>query len=257
MMADKEMFSYWVTQPELLEKTDVEKLEQLTEKYPYFQLAHMLLVKAVASSQPDLLSRYLPKTAVHTLNRRALNQLIENDMEWSVELLDRFTKTTVSTGARSSVPSQSSILHVTPPVQPLEEKPLPEAMPLPVSRAKEPVVPFDPTAITEFALTQQLYQGLPTGQPAAPRTQAQELIERFIKSDPVIGALQPNAAPVEEHVDLSLRNQAELEDFATESFAEILVKQGKIDRAIGIYERLILKIPEKRDYFAKKIEKLR
>jgi TolA-binding protein len=44
---------------------------------------------------------------------------------------------------------------------------------------------------------------------------------------------------------------------ASENLAMILKRQGKIERAIQIYEDLILKYPEKRGYFAAQIEKAR
>ncbi len=243
-MADKEMFSYWVTQPELLEKSDIEKLERMTEEHPYFQLAHMLLAKAVSIGQPESLARYLPKAAVHALNRKALQMLVENEMEWSAELLDRLTRTRPEAAA-----------------PPPEEPPAgPDENTAPAERQHEIKVPFDPTVLAEFALAQQLAQKDQdkSGEAAAhSKTTVQELIERFIRKEPVIGALSREPDQQQEIEDLSLRNQMALEDFATESFAEILVKQGKTERAIAIYEKLILKIPEKRDYFAKKIEKLK
>ena len=42
----------------------------------------------------------------------------------------------------------------------------------------------------------------------------------------------------------------------TEAFAKILLRQGKRDKAIDIYQKLILKKPEKKDYFAKKLSEL-
>ena len=244
MMADKEMFSYWMTQPELLEKSDISKLEQITEEYPYFQLAHMLLAKAVSVGQPESLTRYLPKAAIYSLNRKALQALVENEMEWSVELLDRLTRT-------SSVPVVA--------VPKEEPAVIPESQPQPGQQNDTPL-PYDPTVMAEFALSYQLseqYRQEQEKNTVQPRTSVQELIDRFIKAEPVIGALTPESGLSDQSVDLSSRNQMALEDFATESFAEILVRQGKTERAIGIYEKLILKIPEKKDYFAEKINRLR
>ncbi|GAA4441492.1 tetratricopeptide repeat protein [Ravibacter arvi] len=240
-MADKEMFSYWVTQPELLEGADAAKLEQMTRDFPYFQLAHMLLAKTVSMHHPELMGRYLPKAAVHSLNRKALQMLLENEVEWSVTLLDRLTRTQKE--GRESIAD----LPKTEPDQ---------AEAVAVSHNELPAVPFDPTVLTEFALSQQLVQK--DEQPSrAGRTPIQELIDKFIKAEPIIGSLSPEKDQPQEVEDLSLRNQMALEDFATESFAEILARQGKPERAIAIYEKLILKIPEKKDYFAKKIEKLK
>ncbi len=46
------------------------------------------------------------------------------------------------------------------------------------------------------------------------------------------------------------------ENLATEALAEILVKQGKTEQAIEMYEKLSLKYPEKSAYFATKSKKL-
>ena len=47
------------------------------------------------------------------------------------------------------------------------------------------------------------------------------------------------------------------DNLMSESFARILINQGKKTMALEIYEKLILKFPEKRTYFADLIEKLK
>jgi len=56
--------------------------------------------------------------------------------------------------------------------------------------------------------------------------------------------------------DLSEKSVKEME-IVTERLAEIYVLQGLKDKAIEVYEKLILKYPEKNIYFAKKIEELK
>jgi hypothetical protein len=43
----------------------------------------------------------------------------------------------------------------------------------------------------------------------------------------------------------------------TETLAKITAKQGDLDKALWMYQQLILKNPEKSDYFAQEIEKLK
>jgi DNA-binding SARP family transcriptional activator len=43
----------------------------------------------------------------------------------------------------------------------------------------------------------------------------------------------------------------------SEKLANIYIKQGYYDKAISAYKKLSLKYPEKSDYFAEQIEKLR
>jgi|GEM_PF-5988709 len=47
------------------------------------------------------------------------------------------------------------------------------------------------------------------------------------------------------------------QDMATETLAKIYERQGKIDLAISIYEKLMLKFPEKSSYFAGRINRLK
>ncbi|SDG78807.1 hypothetical protein SAMN04487996_12338 [Dyadobacter soli] len=83
----------------------------------------------------------------------------------------------------------------------------------------------------------------------------QQIIQGFMKKNPRIPRQDNNLEPVS--IDLSSRlaggNEGGIE---TEAFANILVRQGKIEKAIDVYQKLILKKPEKRNYFAKKLSEL-
>jgi hypothetical protein len=83
-----------------------------------------------------------------------------------------------------------------------------------------------------------------------------ELINRFIKEDPTIPLLNPNSLPQNQE-DLASESSRINKTPASENFAKILLLQGKKDKAIEIYEQLILKYPEKSNYFASQIEKIK
>ncbi|MEO0334073.1 MAG: tetratricopeptide repeat protein, partial [Bacteroidota bacterium] len=59
-----------------------------------------------------------------------------------------------------------------------------------------------------------------------------------------------------ETLDLSEKSAKYDADLVTENLAEIMLKQGKKNKAIKIYQQLMLKFPDKKAYFAEKIEKL-
>ncbi len=84
----------------------------------------------------------------------------------------------------------------------------------------------------------------------------QLLIEKFINEEPSLGANRQHAVPAENKHDLA-QVSTENRFFVSENLAMIYEKQGKIQRAIEIYEKLILKYPEKSSYFADRIEKLK
>jgi len=78
-----------------------------------------------------------------------------------------------------------------------------------------------------------------------------ELIEFFLKSD---AKIKPNDSQYE--ADLSAGLQED-KIFFTETLADIYALQGHKDKAIEIYEQLILKNPEKHIYFAAQIKRLK
>ena len=83
----------------------------------------------------------------------------------------------------------------------------------------------------------------------------QQIIQGFMKKNPRIARQENNLEPVT--VDVSGRvAESGSGSIETEAFAKILVRQGKIDKAIDLYQKLILKKPEKRNYFAKKLSEL-
>jgi len=88
------------------------------------------------------------------------------------------------------------------------------------------------------------------------RKKEEEIIEKFIKEDPSIPYLTAET-PVAKPEDLSEKSTKITKNPVSENFAKILLLQGKRDKALEIYEELILKYPEKRAYFTSKIEELK
>ncbi|WBO86309.1 hypothetical protein [Hymenobacter yonginensis] len=82
------------------------------------------------------------------------------------------------------------------------------------------------------------------------------LIDQFLQNQPRLKSAAKRPAPAEEQDDLSVRSTSVVPQLASESLAKIMVKQGKIDKAIEIYERLIVRQPEKSAYFTDQIHQL-
>jgi tetratricopeptide (TPR) repeat protein len=81
-----------------------------------------------------------------------------------------------------------------------------------------------------------------------------ELIDKFIAENPSIS--RPRA---EFYNPISMAQNSIIDkgDIVSETLAKIYQKQGYLDKAIEIYEKLSLLIPEKSIYFAAQIEKIK
>ncbi len=79
-----------------------------------------------------------------------------------------------------------------------------------------------------------------------------DLIKKFNKKTIKI-------SPVRENVvlkDLSISSTQPQQEIVSEPMASLLAKQNKIEEAIAMYEKLMLKFPDKKVYFADAIQKL-
>jgi hypothetical protein len=82
-----------------------------------------------------------------------------------------------------------------------------------------------------------------------------ELIDHFIKVQPtILGAKDKQSAPE----DLTSIKTGDFNDsIISETLVEILLKQGKKEKAVEVLKKLIWKFPQKKAYFASQIEDLK
>jgi hypothetical protein len=84
-----------------------------------------------------------------------------------------------------------------------------------------------------------------------------QIIDHFIKTQPSINATVRERNPMPP-ADLNSTKSGEFgESIVSETLVEILIKQGKKDRAIEVLKKLIWKYPQKKAYFATRIEDLK
>ncbi len=89
---------------------------------------------------------------------------------------------------------------------------------------------------------------------AAPEVKEPSFIDRFIKTDPVIRMMDSTK---ESQENKAKRSAEEQNIPVTETLAQIYMAQRLYPKAIQAYEKLSLKYPEKKSYFANLIEKIK
>jgi len=125
------------------------------------------------------------------------------------------------------------------------------------SRDEMPAASLPPTG-EFFAPDALLLAHVAAQQPEPAKARPLDLINSFLQRAPTASRRRAVPTPNEEdQADLSVRSTRAEPDLASESLAKILAQQGKVDRAIAIYERLMVKQPEKMAYFAAQIDSLR
>jgi len=87
--------------------------------------------------------------------------------------------------------------------------------------------------------------------------QDQKALKTMWQKEKLAAALEEENEEIPETVfEMAVNSITKEEDLASEPLAEIMVKQGKYDKAIDMYRKLSLRNPQKKTYFARKIEEL-
>lgn len=89
----------------------------------------------------------------------------------------------------------------------------------------------------------------------APAEVQNKIIDKFIETQPKI-TRHPNLNFGQDNEDLAKSSISLRTELVTENYANILVKQNNIAKAIEVYKKLILKNPDKSAYFAAKLYEL-
>ncbi len=260
-MVNKDTFLHLIRQPQDIPDADLDGLEEVTRIFPYCSLVHTLIAKAHFDRATMLAAHKLRQAATYALERETLKLLMlggEGSEKETASLLpvasnpgsdvagdvahDDSTRHDLDVLVAESSRTHQSGQLLDPP-RPgshfgLLDSADDETPPLQLGHLNE-----DESVIEDFS--RRLKKSVQRG-----------IIDNFIKSDARIPTLNMNAKDSFTDRDLSERSLAPPE-IVSESLARIMAGQGKKEQAIGIYEKMRLKHPEKNAYFAAKIEELK
>ncbi len=274
----KQEFIDYLKSPESLSRESISPLEQLVHDYPYFQTADMLYTLNLSKENSIKFSDQLRLASVYAPDRKVLKQLIQ-----SVQLLTKGEKVIFKEkDEQAEIPEQETSFIKKENISLNDEDlNLPHLIDIfqneldkitSISKGSYEYHHLQTLAGKLESLLEehkQQKQSPPshyfeeyslTHLKKSPEKEEKskadsDLIDKFIKEnprivpEPQIGFFDP--------VDFAKQSLVDNDEIVSETLAEIYYRQGNLAKAIKIYKKLSLLNPEKRFYFAGRIEKIR
>ncbi|MDP6909256.1 MAG: hypothetical protein QF371_07115 [Flavobacteriales bacterium] len=260
----QDQFYTWMENPSTMNADSVRALRDITERYPYFQAAQMMLAKNLKQenhidqlNQLHLAAVCVPDRKVfydymHDKKRKELispvKPLVDKEQESKPEVVE--VKTT------HLLPDE---LIPEPIIYQLEKAELPD---IPIQEEKDAATKSEPEELSFSEWLAYMRDGKAEQnqhQPKVPKTKQVgkskvELIDQFLSDEP----RKEIKKRAEFFNPQKAASKSMEEDFTvvSETLAKIYEKQQKYELAIQAYQALSLKYPEKSTYFAARLKEL-
>jgi hypothetical protein len=244
----------FITNPDSLRDTDTPYLEGMIKEFPYFQMAHVLLLYNLKKYNSEKFDQQLQESAIHIPDRRKLYNLLYQYPAKKVDTTDENYESQIL----SDEPIEFQFGDVKPAYtidEPVDKKQIEDEVPsqelLEIEDIASETVSVepktDPCEVSEKP-GDDLKEDSGT-------SIGFTLIDKFIEENP---AFTPNKLVLDEtRDDISVPSVQEDDTLVTETLATIFEMQKLYEKAITVYEKLILKFPEKSTYFASRISELK
>jgi hypothetical protein len=242
----------------------------LRDEYPYSQVLQALSARVSKDHNFDNQQSLLQSAAVYSTDRSVLKEIMTKVHDVA-QAKEEVAATPIPSGVKVDVQKTiDSIDYATEVIHDLERlhelKHNFEALaagfgsaspdtPAEKPKRKPPIRTKKNTEATTDPLIEDIKTSKKKIDPESPKTIEQiAIIDQFIKAQPTIKPKTDQAPPS----DLSDIKSGEFADnIISETLAKILIRQGKKEKAIEVYKKLIWKFPQKKVYFAAQIEELK
>lgn len=264
---------HWINNPLSVSSKDLFSLEDEIEKYPYFQVLHLLKAKVVSNSEEKTFATVLGKTAIYCSSRRILFEYLNKEKIAIDENIS--DKISIEKTVSDPEPIQDLIQQKNPSEE-FEETRESEVSQLLEAHQKsnidertetfnktldasdtDSVSSLNPQEIkvkSSFNHWLKKNQNLSTSEENEIESinEKFKVIEDFLDKNPKITP----AKDFKPSIEISSHNNDNMSHLMTETLAKIYVEQNKYDKAIKAYTILRLKYPEKSGYFADLIKEI-
>ncbi|MFC7356665.1 hypothetical protein ACFQO1_03120 [Jejudonia soesokkakensis] len=290
-----EKYTYLLSKSQPLLQEELQALSEIVVKYPYFQSARALQLKALKKQQSFLYNDALKVTAAHTTDRNILFEYITSENfaqhQISQAILQHDASVNELTVISENISEQVSLEvdnQIKAELKKAESILNPKLFERKVASVHEMVTPtetspeetlalhkpleFKKTDTHSFSEWLQLSKATPIERaekteafseeentPSA-REEKFHIIEKFIESgskiSPPRDSFQKKSSETKK-IDLSEPYTQTSDSLMTETLAKVYVQQKKFEKAITAYKILILKNPEKSGFFADQIRAIK
>ena len=225
----------FIRRPDTIDDDAINQLQTLTQEYPYFHVARILLLQALYKKHAPSYDETLRRTAILVPNREAVFRLTEEPHYTHAEERKRYDEIADSSDSRT-VSLIDNFLENQTPTTPVSH---------PIDAAQDYI---------GYLLQRESQQGQHR-QEALPLNGG-GVVEDFLENKP--GRIVFDNNDESEHEE-SPQNESKKpqndkdNEILTEIMAGIYIKQGKYENAVKIIRQLSLKYPKKNRYFADQI----
>ena len=225
----------YIRRPDIIDDDAINQLQTLTQEYPYFHVARILLLEALYKKHAPAYDETLRRTAVLVPNREAIFRLTEEPHYTHAEERKRYDEATDSSDSRT-VSLIDNFLDAQAPTTPVSH---------PIDAAQDYI---------GYLLQRESQQGQHR-QEALPLNGG-GVVEDFLENEPGRIVLDNSDESEQEESQTNESKKTEKakdNEILTEIMAGIYIKQGKYENAVKIIRQLSLKYPKKNRYFADQI----
>jgi len=245
-MIQRREFERLLENVSLISADDSELLKQLTLEFPYFSTAYLLFARSLQQQGEEKFTPALRLAAAYAGDRSRLKELIEGNIaempSSPLAMQDINLADDMMVELKDTLPDVEEQTNIHD-----DQK----------ETAVSPLIGLIRGSLSEIEAqrSQQKDERQNIGEEQKENALSkQELIDKFITEEPRISAPKREFFSPEDKARQSL---TEPEDLVSETLARIYEQQALYAKAIKIYEKLVLLIPEKSSYFAARIEELK
>jgi hypothetical protein len=260
---EKERFLELAINYTSLTEAESKDLDALQKQYPYSQIIHNLASRGAQDNGFETSKKLLNISAVYSTDRSVLRDIItsprtERGTKEEVQILMQHPGDDSLHGDALN----EEIMHDLERLQELKHSFDLTVEAFEHSKTMPPVKKKNPPPVEELVIEPSgeglLEEIKTTKKKIIPETIRQkeqiEIIDKFIKRQP---SIQKGLNGQGDVSDLAEKNFSLTDNIVSETLVEILLRQGKKDKAIEVLKKLIWKFPQKKSIFAAQIEELK